>query len=142
MARLVPRDELPHLTSTRDTRDRVDLVTDAVDLGATALRADRIVYHPGDDGAKHFHLGCDHAFHVLAGSGVAHVDDETHRVEAGDTIVVREGETHWFENDGDMDFAFVEIWAPPPRETVWVVDGDACTWRPQDAEVAAEGRKS
>jgi hypothetical protein len=40
--------ELPHLVSTRDTRDRLDLVTEDVPVGAQLLRADRIIYHPGD----------------------------------------------------------------------------------------------
>ncbi|HWO69233.1 MAG TPA: cupin domain-containing protein [Actinomycetota bacterium] len=120
MARLFPRSVLPHLRSTRDTRDRLDLVTDDVPVGATRIRADRIVYHPGDTAAAHYHTDCHHLFYVLRGAGVLHADEETHRLAAGMVAVVGPGEVHWFENDTDADFAFVELWAPPPRETVWV----------------------
>jgi hypothetical protein len=43
--------ELPHLASTRDTRDRLGMVTDDTGVGARSIRADRIVYHPGDTAA-------------------------------------------------------------------------------------------
>jgi quercetin dioxygenase-like cupin family protein len=122
MARLIPKEELPAWTSTRDGRDRLDLITDDVPVDAKALRADRVIYHPGDSAARHYHVGCDHAFYVLEGSGVMHVDGETHRLEAGDIALVRTGEVHWFENDTDSDFSFVEYWAPPPEDTVWVTD--------------------
>lgn len=49
MARVVHADQLPQLTSTRDTRDRVDLITEDI-FGLTDVRADRITYHPGDPG--------------------------------------------------------------------------------------------
>ena len=122
MARVLAREELPHWRSTRDGRDRLDLVTDEMGLGARALRADRIVYQPGDTAARHYHLGCDHAFYVLDGSGVLHVGDEAHRLEPGSVAVVRADEVHWFENDTDSEFSFVELWAPPPEDTVWITD--------------------
>ena len=122
MARVLARDELPHWRSTRDRRDRLDLVTDDVGLGARALKADRVVYQPGDTAARHYHVGCDHPFYVLEGSGVLHVGDEEHRLEPGMVAVVRSGEVHWFENDTDSEFTFVELWAPPPEDTVWLTD--------------------
>ena len=120
MARVFSSDELPHWESTRDTRDRLDLVTDNVPVGAKRLRADRVVYHPGDTAAAHYHVGCDHVFVVLEGSGVMHAGDESFRLEPGMAATVEELETHWFENDTDANFSFVEFWAPPPAETVWV----------------------
>ena len=122
MARVLAKEELPQWASTRDGRDRLDLVTDEVGLGARLVRADRVVYHPGDSAARHYHAGCDHVFHVLEGSGLMYVGDERHRLRAGMTAVVRALEVHWFENDTDADFAFVEFWAPPPDETVWLTD--------------------
>ena len=120
--------ELPHLVSTRDTRDRMDLVTDSVPVGATQLRADRIVYHPGDTAAAHYHSGCHHVFCVLAGSGLLYTDDQAYRLEAGMSALVGPGEVHWFEDDRAGNFSFVEFWAPPPAGTVWTVSGDRCTW--------------
>lgn len=120
MARVFAPDELPRLASTRDGRDRLLLLVDEVPVGAQALRADRVVYQPGDTAANHYHRGCDHLFYVVEGEGRAHVEDETRPVAAGDTVLVREEETHWFENAGDGPFTIVEFWAPPPDETVWV----------------------
>jgi quercetin dioxygenase-like cupin family protein len=120
--------ELPHLVSTRDTRDRLDLVTDDVPVDATQIRADRIVYHPGDTAAAHYHADCHHVFCVLAGSGLLYTDDQASRLEAGMSALVDPGEVHWFENDTAENFSFVEFWAPPPTGTVWTDSGDRCTW--------------
>ena len=122
--------ELPHLVSTRDTRDRLDLVTDDVPVGARAVRADRIIYHPGDTAAPHYHTDCHHVFCVLTGSGLLYTDSGASRLTAPDSALVGPGEVHWFENDTGENFSFVEFWAPPPAETVWTVTGDRCTWAP------------
>jgi quercetin dioxygenase-like cupin family protein len=129
--------ELPHLVSTRDTRDRLDLVTDDVPLGARTIRADRIIYHPGDTAAAHYHTDCHHVFCVLAGSGLLYTDGQANRLEAGMSALVGPGEVHWFRNDSGENFSFVEFWAPPPTGTVWTVEGDRCTWGP--AATAAPG---
>jgi len=131
--------ELPHLTSTRDTRDRLDLVTDEVPVGARTIRADRIIYHPGDTAAAHYHTDCQHVFCVLAGSGLLYTDGEANRLEAGMSALVGPGEVHWFRNDSGENFSFVEFWAPPPTGTVWTVEGDRCTWGPAGPAPAAPG---
>lgn len=120
--------ELPHLTSTRDTRDRLDLVTENVPVDATRIRADRILYHPGDTAAAHYHADCHHVFCVLAGSGLLYSGEQAIRLDAGASALVGPGEEHWFENDRSGEFSFVEFWAPPPTDTVWTVQGDRCTW--------------
>jgi mannose-6-phosphate isomerase-like protein (cupin superfamily) len=135
MAKIFAKDQLPHLRSTRDTRDRLDLVTENVSVNATKLRADRILYHPGDTAAAHYHTDCYHLFHVLTGSGILHVDSDSLRLGAGMTIVVGPDEVHWFENDTQENFSFVEFWAPPPTETIWTIDGDVCTWEGAPAKV-------
>ena len=122
MARIFKAAELPHLHSTRDTRDRVDLVTDAVPVGARQIRADRILYHPGDTAAPHYHTDCHHLFYVLGGSGILHVDDRAIQLGEGMVAAVGPSEVHWFENPTEGEFSFVEFWAPPPTETVWITD--------------------
>lgn len=131
MARVLSSDELPRWTSTRDGRDRLDLLTEEVPIGGGGLRADQITYHPGDTAARHYHVGCDHAFYVFEGRGLLHVGGEVHRLEPGTVAHVRDGEVHWMENDTDADFSFVELWAPPPEQTVWV-SADQCTWKRDD----------
>lgn len=120
MAHTFTKDELPHWESTRDTRDRLDLVTENVPVLASRLRADRIRYHAGDSAAPHYHVGCDHVFVVLEGSGTLHAGEESRRLSAGMAATVEELEVHWFENDTGDDFVFVEYWAPFPVDTVWV----------------------
>jgi mannose-6-phosphate isomerase-like protein (cupin superfamily) len=122
LARIFPAAELPHLHSTRDTRDRLDLVTDAVPVGARHIRADRILYHPGDTAAAHYHTDCHHLFYVLDGSGTLHIDDRSIPLEPGMVAWVGPSEVHWFDNHSGADFAFVEFWSPPPTETVWITD--------------------
>jgi len=122
MAKLFPVNELPHLHSTRDTRDRLDLVTDRVPVDAQFIRADRIIYHPGDTAARHYHTDCHHLFYVLYGNGILHVDEGSHRLSAGMVAVVAPSEVHWFENDTGENFSFVEFWGLPPKETVWITD--------------------
>ena len=124
MAKLFPRDQLPHLHSTRDTRDRLDLITDSVPVGATQIRSDRIIYHPGDTAAKHYHTDCHHLFYILGGEGLIHVDEGSYRLSPGMVVVVGPNEVHWFENDTVQNFSFVEFWAPPPKETVWIDSDD------------------
>lgn len=124
MAKLFSKDQLPHLHSTRDTRDRLDLITDNVPVDATRLRADRIIYHPGDTAAQHYHTDCHHLFYILAGQGLIHVDEGSYRLLPGTVVVVGPGEVHYFENDTGDNFSFVEFWAPPPGETVWIKPDD------------------
>jgi mannose-6-phosphate isomerase-like protein (cupin superfamily) len=126
------RADLPHFVSTRDGRDRLDLVTDEIVPGAGLLRADRIVYHAGDTAAAHYHTDSYHVFSVLTGSGLLHSDSGSVRLEAGMSALVEPGEIHWFENDTEEEFSFVEFWAPPPTETIWTVAGDVCTWARRD----------
>ncbi len=123
MAKLFSKAQLPHLHSTRDTRDRLDLITENVPVGASKLRADRIIYHPGDTAAKHYHSECHHLFYILEGEGLIHVGQGSYRLSKGMVAIVGPGEVHWFENDTPENFAFVEFWAPP-KETVWLVGDD------------------
>ncbi|MGH7903485.1 MAG: cupin domain-containing protein [Candidatus Dormibacteraceae bacterium] len=122
MAKLFKAGTLPHLHSTRDTRDRLDLVTDGVPVDARRIRADRILYHPGDSAARHYHTDCHHLFYVLSGEGVLQVDAASHRLGPGMVATVGPSEVHSFENDTANDFSFVEFWSPPPSETVWTTD--------------------
>jgi quercetin dioxygenase-like cupin family protein len=124
MAKLFSKADLPHFSSTRDSRDRLDLVTENVPVGATRLRADRIVYHPGDTAAKHYHLGCHHLFVVLEGEGLIYTPAGSRRLKPGMAAIVAPEEIHWFENDTPANFKFVEFWAPPPVETIWIVEDD------------------
>jgi len=94
-----------------------------------ALAAESLLWLPACDtlAAAHYHTDCHHVFCVLAGSGLLYTDDKANRLETGMSALVAPGETHWFENDRQEEFSFVEFWAPPPAQTIWTVEGDRCT---------------
>lgn len=119
MPKVVRSADLPRLHSTRDTRDRVDLVTEEL-FGLTELKADRITYHPGDTAAAHFHRDAQHFFFVLEGRGELHSGEGVTELGAGDVVLVPPDEVHWFANPHDEDFTFIELWVPTPSDTVWV----------------------
>lgn len=123
MPRVIHANELPKLQSTRDGRDRIDLVTEEM-FGFTDLRADFIRYRSGDTAAAHYHVGARHIWFISEGRGLFHVDDETIEVGAGDVATAGDGEVHWFENPYDEPFAFYELWVPAPAETIWIRDDD------------------
>ena len=115
--------DLPRLRSTRDGRDRIDLVTEDL-FGISALKADHITYQPGDTAAAHYHVGARHFFFFDAGTGILHLNDRTYEVSRGDVALADDGEVHWFENPSPGVFSFYELWVPQPRETIWVVEDD------------------
>jgi quercetin dioxygenase-like cupin family protein len=123
MPSVIRRDQLPKIRSTRDHRDRVDLVTKEL-FGTTALKADHITYHPGDTAAAHYHIGAQHFFLVDRGTGILHLDDRAYELSAGDVAMASDGEVHWFENRSEELFSFYELWVPEPKETVWVREDD------------------
>ncbi len=123
MPSVIPFSELPKIRSTRDSRDRVDLITEEL-FGTADIKADHITYHPGDSAAAHYHIGSKHFFFVDAGTGVLHLDDRTYTLSKGDVALADDGEVHWFENTSDEDFSFYELWVPAPTETIWVVADD------------------
>lgn len=123
MPHVVRADDLPRLHSTRDGRDRIDLVTQEL-FGFDDLKADHITYQPGDTAAAHYHVGARHIWFVSAGRGVFWVDDHRYEVSAGDVATAGDREVHWFENPHDEPFAFYELWVPAPKETIWIREDD------------------
>lgn len=123
MPSVIKASALPTHDSTRDGRKRIDLVTEEM-FGFTDLRADYILYQPGDTAAAHYHVGARHVWFIAEGRGILHLDDEAHEIAAGDVCTAGDSEVHWFEATGDEPFGFYELWVPAPVETVWVVPDD------------------
>lgn len=127
MSRVLRSSELPRFRSTRDGRRRVDLITDEL-FDTESIRTDRITYRPGDSTYAHSHRGCEHYFFVLEGSGTMHIDETAQQLEPGDVALVEAGEVHWFDNTGERDLVFIELWVPDPSDTVWANPADIETW--------------
>jgi len=61
--------------------------------------------------------------HYRYADGTVALRDVNFTVAEGERMaVVGPNEVHSFENDSPANFAFVEFWAPPPQETVWLTD--------------------
>lgn len=121
MPPVIKASDLPRLHSTRDRRERIDLVTEEL-FGFTDLKADYIRYRPGDTAAPHYHVGARHVWFIAEGSGIFHIGDDAYEVAEGDVATAADGEVHWFENPNPAPFGFYELWVPAPVETVWVTD--------------------
>ena len=124
MAKVLKKDQLPHFDSTRDGRDRLDLVKNGIPAPTTHIQADRVIYHPDDTCAKHYHVGAYHVFILLYGESTICSPLGCKTFSQGQAAVIQPEEIHWFENHSGENYAFVEFWAPPPSETVWIVEDD------------------
>ena len=120
MAKLFKKNELPSYISTRDKRERLDLITENVPVGARHLRADRIIYHEGDSCARHYHIGSHHVFVMLEGEGHILTPESKELLKEGEVALIEPEEIHWFENNSEGNFKFIEFWVPPPTETIWI----------------------
>lgn len=123
MASVVRADQLRSVRSTRDGRRRVDIATPEM-FGVDGIKADRVIYQPGDTASSHQHPDADHIFYVLRGSGVLHAGGSSDDLAVGDVTFIPRGEFHWFENTGDEVFEMVEIWVPAPTQTIWADPDD------------------
>jgi len=119
VAKIFAPEALPHLSSTRDKRKRVDLVNDELQ-GTTAIKGDMIVYPPDNAGSAHYHADAFEFKFVLRGSGTFHIGQKMVNLKAGHIIFLEPGDVHFFHTSPDEDLAFVEFWLPPTQETVWV----------------------
>ncbi len=132
-------EDLPRFRSTRDTRDRMDLVNREL-FGTEDFIADLITMHPGDTSARHYHPISNQYVFALKGQGI-HVDEngERHEIRAGDVFMVEAGKVHSGGNESDEDYVFIELWSPPygDPKSVFVTD-DACAWAPEDEAAPAE----
>ena len=124
MAKLFKKNDLPNFISTRDKRERLDLITENVPVGAKHLRADRIIYHEGDSCAQHYHIGSHHVFVMLEGEGHILTTESKELLKEGEVALIEPEEIHWFENNSEGNFKFIEFWAPPPTETIWIDEKD------------------
>jgi len=65
--------------------------------------SDTIVAHctiyPNQKINKHIHKSCDVIYYILKGSGVVNVENESKRVEVGDSIFIPKNTVHNIEND-------------------------------------------
>jgi mannose-6-phosphate isomerase-like protein (cupin superfamily) len=64
-------------------------------------------------GPENYHADSDQWLFVVGGTGLVTVDDNSHRVTAGDLVRIAAGERHGIENDGDQPLETVNFYTPP-----------------------------
>lgn len=66
----------------------------------------RFTLAPETDVPKHTNE-VEHVQYVLAGEYVVGIDDEEHKVGAGDSLLIPAGTVHWYRNEGIKEGAFI-----------------------------------
>jgi len=64
-------------------------------------------------GPDNYHAESDQWLFVVSGTGVATVDGDAERLDAGDLLRIDAGERHGIENDGDEPLATLNVYTPP-----------------------------
>jgi quercetin dioxygenase-like cupin family protein len=119
----------PVLDSEHDARKRIYLVTPKLS-GTDVVKGEMILYPAGTAASSHHHEGADHFQYILRGSATFFLNEEPHRVSAGDTVYIYENERHYFVNDGDEEMTFIEYFVPGKYKTIWAENAPICTWLP------------
>lgn len=71
---------------------------------------------PVDTASIAHRLKTSEVYYMLSGTGIMHIEEETAKVEAGDTIYIPPNAVQWIENTGDQPLAFLCIVDPAWRE--------------------------
>jgi quercetin dioxygenase-like cupin family protein len=85
---------------------------------STTMTLGRCYIEPGKENPRHYHPNCDEVLHVLQGTIDHSFDDETVRMNAGDTISIPQGVFHNARNVGTDVAIFVISFSTPDRQVV------------------------
>lgn len=69
----------------------------------------KVTVHPGCSLGYHEHHGESETYHIISGTGVYMDDGVKFQVEAGDTVVCKDGCGHAMENHSDNDLVFIAL---------------------------------
>ncbi|MEI6320250.1 MAG: cupin domain-containing protein [Pseudomonadota bacterium] len=127
--RIVNWKDEPLLESQHDARKRIYLATPAL-FGTEAIKGEMILYPPGTEAPKHYHLGAAHFMYFLEGGGTAFAGDRALKVRAGDVVYYDDQEVHSLRSGDTSGMTFAEFFVPAGARTVWVHPEKACTWLP------------
>jgi mannose-6-phosphate isomerase-like protein (cupin superfamily) len=86
-----------------------------VRIGNRRAQAAEMVLSPGESegGADNRHRGADQWLFVLAGTGVARVNDRTYRLGAGTLMLIERGDRHQIRSTGRSLLRTLNIYVPP-----------------------------
>ena len=92
-------------------RDSV-MVTEQT-CGAQQYTAGLFYVRPGTRGHADKHEGQEELYYIFSGRGVVMIDEEPHKIEAGDAVFIPDGCTHYLINDGDETLGL--FWTLPKK---------------------------
>lgn len=124
----------PVLDSQHDARQRIYLVTPKL-FGTKVLKGEMIIYPPGTMAANHHHEGAEHFMYMLRGRGTAWANEQPFQVKAGDLVYYHDKERHYLKADDDSELVFSEFFVPGEYRTIWVNEGEVCTWLPTGRDI-------
>ncbi|MBX0304349.1 cupin domain-containing protein [Haloarcula salinisoli] len=84
-------------------------------MGTDEAQAAEMTVEPGRSvgGPDNYHPDSDQWLFVVSGTGVATVDGDEQRIEAGDLLRIEAGERHGIANDGEEPLETVNFYTPP-----------------------------
>ncbi len=124
----------PVLDSEHDARKRIYLITPKL-FGTKAVKGEMIIYPPGTAAANHHHEGAEHFMYVLRGRGTVYANERPFSVRTGDLIYYPDRERHYLEAAPNEELVFAEYFAPAEFRTIWVDEGQICTWLPTGRDI-------
>jgi quercetin dioxygenase-like cupin family protein len=98
-------DDVTYETLSKAEGTEKAVVLDESD-GAPNFRMRRYRLAPGAEVPKHTN-GVEHEVHTVTGEYVVGLDEEEHRVSAGDSLLIPPGTVHWFRNESDAESEFI-----------------------------------
>ena len=119
--------DVPFIESPDGTmRDSV-MVTEQT-CGAGQYSAGLFFVRPGTRGHADKHEGQEELYYIFAGRGIVMIDEEEHRIEAGDVVFIPDGAKHYLVNDGSESLSL--FWAMPKAWSDFPeIQRELATWR-------------
>lgn len=81
---------------------------------STRVTLTEVHLNPGACQPRHKHESSEQIWYALQGSGTLLLDGDTEKFfQAGDVVRFQDGDVHGLRNDGDSEFIYLSVTAPP-----------------------------
>lgn len=79
------------------------------DAAGTGRQFTKSVLAPGSSIGYHTHKGDFEVYYILSGTALVNDNGQEHVLNAGDSLLTRNGESHSMENVGNVDLEYVAL---------------------------------
>jgi len=109
--------DVPYIQSPDGTmRDSVMVTEDT--CGSQQYSAGLFWVRPGTRGHADRHVGQEEVYYIFAGKGEVVIENEPHKIEAGDVVFIPDGLEHYLTNEGPetlgLFWAIAKKWSELP----------------------------